>query len=397
MGGSYPMQQSPPPATTASMLQAYNTYLPKLSATANALIGPTAQAEQAATAGTADASNALNLQQLNKFALPEAIVGQQVANSNAQAGAQTNLQQLQGAGGQAANAALGVNRATNADYYKAQDAASGGAASAIGAINLGGLSPGESAATERSLAQSNVGTGNLGLLNPENTISNALNFGGAFNNKVGLMNNAVGAATGAANSASSNGGFNGVNVALGQPNTSTGGNFGTSQFGTSTASSGTGAAGNVFNFGSGLLNNMTSANNAATGANAQLGSSAMSSYSPTAYLASTCCFIFLESYNGILPACVRVGRDKYYSLDFNIAIGYRRMAKWLVPLMQENTYVRTLVNTLMVNPITKHLSSLKKGKNKTITHLWLKLWAWYGKGKSYCDYDMQWAYARRNK
>lgn len=399
MGGSYQQQPSPAPQTTAEMLQAYNKYLPQLTSTMDAAIGPTAQAEQAAQTGTAGESNALNLAQLQQFAMPEAQVGQQVANSNALAGANTNLAQLNGPGGAAASAAEGVNRATNPDYYAAQDAASKGAASAIGAVNLNGLSPGEQAATERSLNQNNVGTGNLGLLNPENTISNAMNFGGAFNNKIGIMNSAVGAATGAANSASNNGGFNGVNVALGQPNTSTAGNFGTSQFGTSTPTTGAGAAGNVFNFGSGLLNNMTSANNSATGANAQLGSSAMSSYSPTAYLASTCCFIFLEAYHGTLPAFIRKGRDKYYEKDINIATGYRRMANWLVPLMQENVLIRSLVWHLMINPITQHLGFIHKKKDykksRFVMHFWIKLWAMTGKNKSYSDYDMVWAYSRR--
>lgn len=125
------------------------------------------------------------------------------------------LSSITGTGGQAATAAQTLNRNLNSDYYSTLDSASSGAKSAIGAINLGGLSPGEEAATERSLNQTNVGGGNLGLNNGTNIVSNAMNFGGAFNNKIGLMDNAVNTATGVANTAAGNAGFNPISVATG--------------------------------------------------------------------------------------------------------------------------------------------------------------------------------------
>ena len=219
MGSSYEYS-SPSTDTTSAAINTYAQDLPGIEKTVNSNIVPTAQAYENATAQTIPELNALDLQQLQQYSLPEAIVGEQVTNQNALAGAQTNLEQITGPGGQAAAAAQQMNQALNPAYYGAINAASQGANSAIGAINLGGLSPGEAAATERSLNQSNLGTGNLGLLNPTNTISNALNFGGAFNNKIGLMNNATNAASNVANAASGNGGFNAVNVALGQPNVS---------------------------------------------------------------------------------------------------------------------------------------------------------------------------------
>jgi len=94
--------------------------------------------------------------------------------------------------------------AANAAASPALNTANQGAAAAINAINLNGLSPGESNAIERSTNQGNSAGGNLGLNNPSNTISNAMNFGGAFNSKIGLMDNAVNAATGAANASTSN-------------------------------------------------------------------------------------------------------------------------------------------------------------------------------------------------
>lgn len=125
------------------------------------------------------------------------------------------LSSITGTGGQAATAAQALNKNLNPDYYSTLDSAASGANSAINAIGLGGLSPGEDAATERSLNQTNAGSGNLGLNNGTNIVSNAMNFGGAFNNKIGLMNNAVNTATGVANAAANNGGFNPVSIATG--------------------------------------------------------------------------------------------------------------------------------------------------------------------------------------
>lgn len=82
----------------------------------------------------------------------------------------------------------------------ALNAANQGAVAGVNAINLNGLSPGESNAVERSLNQSNTSTGNLGLLNPETTVANAMNFGGAFNSKIPLLNSATQTASGVANS-----------------------------------------------------------------------------------------------------------------------------------------------------------------------------------------------------
>lgn len=268
MGGEYT-----PPASegTASMLNAYSQYLPGIISETAAQQPGVAGQQLAATQATQPAYNALNLDQAQQFAVPLAQVGQQVTNSNALAGAKTNLDQINGAGGDAATAATALNRATNPDYYAAQDAASKGAASAVNAINLNGLSPGENNAVERANNQNLSGTGNLGLNNNTNYIANALNFGGAFNSKIPLMNSAVGSASGAASTAASNGGVNPVNIALGQPNQSTAGNFGTGTFTNTTPSTQNSSASNTFGAGSSLLSGITSNTNAQIGYSTGLG------------------------------------------------------------------------------------------------------------------------------
>lgn len=278
MGGTY---GAPQPESMASVLQAYQQYFPGvLNATSAAQTG-VAQNQLAATQATQPGYDALNLDLLNQYGIPLANAGSAITNANALAGAQTNLNQLNGAGGQAGIAATNLNRLTNPNYYQAQDAASGGAARAVNAINLNGLSPGEANAVERSTNQGNAATGNLGLNNGTNAISNAMNFGGAFNSKIGLLNNAVAGASNAANSASGNGGVNAVNIALGQPNVSANQNFGTGTFSPSNSTTQNQSGSNAFGLGSSLLGNMTSMNNAATsGAYGLANANAIPNYIP---------------------------------------------------------------------------------------------------------------------
>jgi len=77
-------------------------------------------------------------------------------------------------------------------------AANQGAVAGVNAVNMNGLSPGESNAIERSTNQGNLATGNLGNSNALNTIKNAVNFGGAFNSKLPLLNQSTNAASTAA-------------------------------------------------------------------------------------------------------------------------------------------------------------------------------------------------------
>jgi hypothetical protein len=382
MGSSY---SAPSPQPMADVLQAYQQYLPQI-------VGVTAAQEPGAalnqlesTALTAPGYNALNLDQAQQYALPLAQVGQQVTQSNALAGAGTNLAQLQGPGGQAAQAALGVAQASNPNYYQVQNPLSSQAANLLGAINLGGLSPGEEAATERSLNQNNVGTGNLGLLNPTNTISNAMNFGGAFNNKLGILGNAINSATGAATSAQ-NTGFSPVNIALGQPNTSTMGNFGTGTFAPTNAGTQGQNASNVFNFGSGMLGNQTSANNAMTNTAGTFAQAQAQAMSGLANSIGGCCFIYLEATNGYMPDFVRLCRDRYYKRFPQIATGYKRMAKWLVPLMHQHTIIKYIVWHQMVKPLTLYGGFIRRragyshGRNyRLYRRFWFTVWNFLGK------------------
>ncbi len=255
MGQTY---NSPSPESSSQVLQNYSQYLPGLVQSTGATLPGLAQNQLNATMATQPLYNALNLQQLQQYGLPNAQVGQQIANSNALAGAQTNLSQIQGAGGQAANAAANLNNTLN----PVQATNNAQAQNLVNSINLNGLSGGEEAAVERSLNQSNYATGNLGIDNATNAVSNAMNFGNALQAKRAALGNALGTATGVA--AAQNSQFNPINIALGQPNTSTASNFGTGTFSPTSAATQNTGTNTAFGFGSGALSNMSSMNNAAT-------------------------------------------------------------------------------------------------------------------------------------
>lgn len=390
MGGS-----SVPVESMDSMLQAYSKYLPGLLQDTSALAPTVAQNQLAATQATQPAYNRLNFEQTRDYALPLAELGQQVTESNAQAGARTNLNQLQGAGGDVARQAYQLARETNPNYYGVQDAASQQAQNMLNAIDLRGLSPGEQMAVERGLNQQNGATGNLGLNNSVNTVRNAMSFGDAYDKKIGQLGNALTAANQTATSAQ-NTGFSPVNLALGQPNASTMGNFGTGTFTNTTPQTQNASSANAFQFGSSLLGNMTSTNNAAQSANASMANA----NSPAALIGAVgslnpCCFIFLEAYHGKLPKIIRKARNRCYNLEPDIATGYRRMACWLVPAMQESSLVRSLVWRFMVGPITDHLLYItKRGPRvrfaKPISRFWLRTWALLGKGHLEAEYNKPW-------
>lgn len=328
---------SPPSAqqTSAQVMQDYINNIGAVTKATNEQYLPTSNAQLAAIQASQGGYNQQNLNQLQQFSLPTAQVGQQVANSNSLAGANTNVDLLNGPGTRAAIGATTLSNALNPTQAANQRQAT----NLVNSINLNGLSGGEQAAVERSLNQSNYATGNLGIDNATNTVSNAMKFGQALQDKRNALGNALNTGVGVATA--QNVFANPVGTALGTGQTNQGSQFANSS----------GPTSSFAGMGQGLLGSLTST------ANAQLPLQAQSNYQNSAqgsYVAnmSSCCFIFMEIHNGILPWYVRVERDKYYALYPDIASGYKRMAKWLVPLMKNNIIVRSLVNWTMVKPLT---------------------------------------------
>jgi hypothetical protein len=97
---------------------------------------------------------------------------------------------------------------------------------------------------------------------------------------------------------------------------------------------------------------------------------------------NVCCFIFLEALNGELPDYVREGRDKFQTPARRR--GYRWMAAWLVPLMQQFKLWRWVVNWTMVKPFLVVGKGYKTKKGiggyvlLPIALFWFGLWSLIG-------------------
>lgn len=133
-----------------------------------------------------------------------------------------------------------------------------------------------------------------------------------------------------------------------------------------------------------LLNTYMSRNNSLTEAITGKGSQQAAGAS----LGFKCCFIFLEAYNGRLPSWVRACRDEFAPESSARRHGYRRMAGWLVPLMQRSAIIRFLVNFTMIKPLTIWGGFYKKVPGyrhgwvlKPFVSFWFKTWELIGRNK----------------
>ena len=94
------------------------------------------------------------------------------------------------------------------------------------------------------------------------------------------------------------------------------------------------------------------------------------------------CYIFLEGHNE-LEASIRRFRDSHYSPDSSISKGYRRMSKWLVPLMKKHKIVKESARWLMLNPLA-YIARWEEGKNKLgwlfipFGYFWTTVWRMQG-------------------
>lgn len=96
-----------------------------------------------------------------------------------------------------------------------------------------------------------------------------------------------------------------------------------------------------------------------------------------------CCWIFMEHYRAVpMPWYVRRCRDQFCS-GSRVA-GYRRMASWLVPLMQKSALVSSINLWLMIKPMERFGAWLY-GESRwgwlaaPVTAFWFGLWNVTGK------------------
>ena len=95
-----------------------------------------------------------------------------------------------------------------------------------------------------------------------------------------------------------------------------------------------------------------------------------------------CCFIFIEG-EGELTETVRKYRDEHY-LNTPVALGYKGMASWLVPLMKRHRWVKEMVRFTMTRPLSRY-AEWYYGQNSygwvmwPLKSFWTSTWGFYGK------------------
>ena len=370
MSGSSGSSHSQPILTPAQINAVYSEFMPAFSNINNQQAVPAATSVANAAAAANPIYTASGLQQMGQY-----MPGYQQAGINAantQAGATADL--ISGEGGRAANNANALSAAINPEYYQGRNQVANASSQLMQSLGpLGGLGGGEMAAAERAINQGNVAGGNLGNNNPMNTVANAMNFGEFARQKQGIVGNAIGQVNSTLpNMINPN--FNPVALATGAGNTQ--GNVGLAQFNPQQG----GPASLVSSaFGTNFSNSLFgySGQPFSAGHNASAGVSVGGGGG-----GAGCCFIFMEAYSGNMPPSVRKCRDRYYVKFPTIATGYKRMAKWLVPLMRQSNVVRKLVWKIMVCPLTKHAEFVLQKNNtphRNVRKFWFTLWNLTGK------------------
>jgi len=307
--GSSSNSNSSPQLTPQQLLSLYGTALPQIANTSGASIAPLSTSLATGAAAANPILSGSTLSQLSGMAPSYAGAGANVGNVNDLLSSGI----LNSGGSVLSSAATGLLGQTN----PAQQAANSQATNLVNSINLGGLTGGEQEAVERSLNQSLNGTGNLGLNNATNAVSNAMNFGNALQTKRAALGSALGVATGVSGQQNSN--FNPVNAALSNPSNT---NFGLSQFnptqGNNLPTTGLGYLSSIF---SPLASNASSQNSRSVsssnsmGVNVGNGGGGGGGGGGGCYLTTTCC-----KYMNLPDDCfelttLRAFRDTFVTLE----------------------------------------------------------------------------------
>ncbi len=315
---------------------------------------PMAEYEMTAQEAVAPREQELNASLFEQFA-PRYAEGQAAAELGA----------IRGSGGQAVRESEALSREIDPEYYNTRAGAASKLSQLLGGLDPNQLTGAERENTARGLARSNYQNGELNAPSNQGAIDAALTYGSALNQKRNTVSNAINSAVGALPS------FKANNNTFDQATGRSGSQAFQSQFGQApNASVATGQANQGALGLTGGFQNLR-ANIAANHRDS------LDRYNET----TICCFIFMEAYNGKLPWFVRLYRDKWYSKYPNLRVGYKKMAKWLVPLMKKSKVVRYGVNELMIKPISRigaFLSgeSMEYSKVDLFLHnLWFKIWA----------------------
>lgn len=319
-------------------------------------------AYQQMQAGAARPEAELNSQLFKDFLPQYSQAGSQVMGQEQDANINNDILSMLNGGGQAVQGASWLERLASPEWAKSMEDTNKGYQDLIGGMDPNKLSGAELANTERGINRLNSRTGNINSGDATTTATNAMQFGGALDQKRQNFGQALNLFPGISQASKS--GVDSYSVGTGK---ASGPNIGTQMFQPQKGSADVDTAQKQF-FG-------------ASGVQQQALGAQPSTFEKG--FGSICCFIMLEYYGqGKIPLSVRMCRDYYYSKRPNTVRGYKKMASWLVPAMQKSKFVRCLVKYSMVLPLTQYSKYLTgESKWKVIfkpSKFWLNIWNIYG-------------------
>ena len=365
--------------STAQMLEAYTKYLPGFVQALGGQILPLEKAMLDANKELSPQQNQLQLDIASQFLPKFTELGNKVSGQSALQQAQNDLAVLQGPGKELTAAALEAQKQADAPYYATRDRTATALQQLMGSLDdpNGGLSGSEQAEVDRRLAQENAAAGRTGVQTAQGTVQAAMEAGAAGaarkSQKQQAIANAVSAASNALPTFKS-----GIDIGALTLNRPMFTNPAEGQFAGATK-----AGDATQNLGGQVLGQIGTAQNTATGVNAQrrnwmdMVNQGISSIN--------CCWTFAEAYGGWhkIPWFVRAVRDSAATPE--IRRGYKRFSCIVVPLMRLSKRFRALVMRTLIVPLTEHAGyctatpGYERGNQfHNRSAFWLKTWKLLG-------------------
>lgn len=344
---------------TAKQLQALQKYGPQ-----------TARTLQQVSAELAPKDQALQLQLLQQFGPQFSQIGSDIAKQEALANVQRDLAITQGPGQDLVQQALALDRAANPEFYSQREATNKGFLDLIGGQDPNKLTGAELANVERGVNRSKAGSGNLNTGDATSTVAGAMTFGNELNAKRDRFAQALSLFPGI--SAASRTNIDPFQIATGRSSQTP--NFGQQQF----------QLQNGQNYSGDLTGNI--ANSQQLQQNVNAGRRTVSDFVNQSYnsaVGSSCCFIMIAASESFeLPWWIRTCRDYYYFKEPRVKRGYKRMARKIVPIMEQNLLIRKLIKYSMYYPLSFY-GAWTQGLNKfgwmmkPIKNFWFAIWRNY--------------------
>src|SRR6266550_214249 len=190
--------------------------LPQYMNLVNSQLKPQAESELAASQATSPGYQKLLTKLYEQYAPRLAEAGSKAEAVSRKGTAATDVELLQGAGGQAARESQVLDKTLNPEYYKTRAAEASKLGDLLGSINLNNANP----EAERLISQENARSGNASVPSATGTVSNALSFGNELQKRRDALGSAINIASNFLQPSS--GSFNSTNIALGKGPTGTG-------------------------------------------------------------------------------------------------------------------------------------------------------------------------------